>query len=357
MPEYELVDQPDTLAAELKNCARIGVDTEFMREKTYYPELCLVQVATAERIYCLDPLSAIDMDALWPGLLDTPWVLHSGRQDIEVVVQSAGRMPTAIFDTQIAAALLGHAPQMGYATLVKTLFGIELDKSHTRADWSRRPLRESFLHYAAEDVEYLLDAHGMLSQALSEKGRLAWAEEDSLQLLDPALYATDPKLAVGRLKGAAGLRGQRRAVAARLAAWREAEAIRANRPRQWIARDAALLDIAMRLPANKGELGEIEGLPASLVRRRGSKILAAVAAAERDQTHYVPPRAPNEAQKSLLKKMQRQVLECADDLGVAAEIIASKRDLAAVIDGGERRSRLVSGWRHELIGKELLALL
>jgi ribonuclease D len=357
MPEYQLVDQPDILAAALKNCARIGVDTEFMREKTYYPELCLVQVATPERIYCIDPLSAIDMSAFWPALLDTPWVLHSGRQDIEVVVRSAGRMPTVVFDTQIAAGLLGHAPQMGYATLVKTLFGIDLDKSHTRADWSRRPLRESFLRYAAEDVEYLLEAYDILTQALGDKGRLAWAEEDSAQLLDPALYTTDPELAVGRLKGAANLRGRRRAAAARLAAWREEEAIRANRPRQWIARDAALVDIAVRLPASPGELGEIDSLPAGLVRRSGRKILAAIDAAERDNVGYVPPRAPNEAQKSLLKLMQRRVGECAGDLGLAAETVASKRDLAAIVHAGDHHSRLATGWRHEVIGKELLALL
>ena len=357
MPEYQLVDQPDILAAALKNCARIGVDTEFMREKTYYPELCLVQVATPERIHCVDPLSDIDMDACWPTLLDTPWVLHSGRQDIEVVLQSAGRMPAAVFDTQIAAGLLGHAPQIGYATLVKTLFDIELDKSHTRADWSRRPLRESFLHYAAEDVEYLLEAYGLLAQALEDKGRLVWAEEDSAQLLDPALYATDPELAVGRLKGAANLRGQRRAVAARLAAWREQEAIRANRPRQWIARDTALIDIAMHMPASKNELAAIESLPAGLVRRSGRRILAAIATAGQADKAYVPPRAPNEAQKSLLKSMQRRVMERANDLGLAAETVASKRDLAAVINGNERQSRLLAGWRLEVIGKELLALL
>jgi ribonuclease D len=357
MPEYDLVAQPDTLAAALKKCVRIGVDTEFMREKTYFPELCLVQVATPERIHCVDPLSAIDMEAFWAALLDTPWVLHSGRQDIEVVLQSAGRMPAAVFDTQIAAGLLGHAPQMGYATLVKTLFGIELDKSHTRADWSRRPLREAFLRYAAEDVEYLLSAYDILTQALCEKGRLAWAEEDSAQLLDPALYVTDPRAAVGRLKGAAYLRGRRRAVATGLADWREREAIRANRPRQWVARDAALIEIATRLPADTNQLGEIDSLPAGLVRRAGGKILAVVAAADHDDTGYTPPRGPSDAQKSLLKSMQRRVKERANDLGLATETLASKRDLTAVINAGDQHSRLHTGWRHEVIGRELLALL
>ncbi len=354
IPGYELVEHPDSIAADLGRHEFVGIDTEFMREKTFFAELCLVQVATGGRIYCVDPLPGNPMDAFWDTLMRDTWVLHSGRQDIEVVYQAAQRMPERIFDTQVAAGLLGFAPQMGYATLVNELFDASIDKTHTRANWSRRPLPDEYLHYAAEDVEYLLPAREILAEQLHKKGRLAWAEEDSAFLLDPALYDVDPKLAVSRLKGARNMRGRRRAAAANLAIWREEEALRVNRPRQWIAKDTALLEVAKTLPENTAALGKIDGLPAGLVRRSGKKILDAVARAGKASADYRPPGAPNEAQKTLLKQMQQYVAACADDLGIAAETLASKRDLSAVIIGGDRDSRLLTGWRKQLVGDQLL---
>jgi ribonuclease D len=246
---------------------------------------------------------------------------------------------------------------MGYATLVKELFDVDIEKSHTRANWSRRPLPDAYLHYAAEDVEYLLPALDILTEKLEQKGRLGWAQEDSAQLLSPALYDIDPELAIDRMKGARNLRGRRRAAAARLAAWRETEALRANRPRQWIARDTALLEIATRLPDSIDALGKIDGLPAGLIRRAGGQMLEAVAASANDESRYRPPTAPKEDQKALLKSIQKHVAECAADMGLAAETVASKRDLSAVIIGGERDSKVLSGWRRELVGNRLLELL
>jgi len=357
MPEYKLVDRPDSIASELGRHDHVGVDTEFMREKTFFAELCLVQISTGSEIYCVDPLNGHDMSVFWDALMKDTWVLHSGRQDIEVVYQTAGKMPGSVFDTQIAAGLLGYAPQMGYASLVKELFDVDIDKSHTRANWSRRPLPDAYLHYAAEDVEYLLPALETLSEKLEQKGRLTWAREDSAQLLDPALYDIDPALAIQRMKGARNLRGRRRAVAARLAAWREKEALRSNRPRQWIARDTALLDIAAAMPDTLDALGRIDGLPAGLIRRSGKTILNAVSTSEKDATNYRPPRAPNEGQKELLKSIQKHVAECAADMGLAAETVASKRDLSAIIIGGERESKVLSGWRRDIVGEKLLELL
>jgi ribonuclease D len=357
MPDYQLVEQPDSIAGDLGRHHYVGVDTEFMREKTFFAELSLVQVATGSTIYCVDPLGDDPMAAFWDALMQDTWVLHSGRQDIEVIFHTAGRMPERLFDTQIAAGLLGYAPQMGYATLVKELFNVEIDKTHTRANWLRRPLPDEYLHYAAEDVEYLLPARELLAEELDKKGRLSWADEDSALLLDPALYDVDPQLAVGRLKGARNMRGRRRAAAANLAVWREEEALRANRPRQWIAKDTALLEVAKTLPDNIGALGKIDGLPAGLVRRSGKKILDAVARASKADADYRPPGAPNEAQKAALKQMQQYVAACAEDLGIAAETLASKRDLSAVIISDDRSSRVLTGWRRDVLGDELLELL
>lgn len=357
MPDYSFVDEPDTLVPCLKARQRLGVDTEFMREKTYFAQLCLVQVATADTIYCVDPLAASEQNEFWQALLARDWVVHSARQDIEVIWQTTGTMPTAIFDTQVAAGLLGYPAQMGYANLVKELFGIEMDKSHTRADWTRRPLREAWLQYAAEDVEHLLPAYELLRDRLESAGRLEWAHEDAALLLDPDLYETGVGQAIERLKGARNFRGRRRAAAARLADWREAEAIRRDKPRQWIARDNILLDIASQLPESEEQLAAIDGMPPKMVSRVGKSLLAAVAASASDVNHYNPPRPPTEQQKALLKTMQTRVADCAHELGLAAETIASKRELAAVIISGSRESRVFTGWRNKLIGEELLALL
>ena len=352
-----MVEDVASFANSLPQSQDIGLDTEFMREKTFFAELCLVQIATADGIFCVDPLNGTDMQPFWSSALEVPWVVHSARQDIEVIYQSAGKMPTQLFDTQVAAALLGYAPQMGYATLVQELFEVELPKSHTRANWARRPLGDAELRYAAEDVEYLLPAHSELAERLDKLGRLQWAAEDSAMLLDPALYDIDPDAAIKRLKGGRNLRGRKRAAAARLAAWREREALRANRPRQWIARDAALLEIAYALPQSKNQLAALDALPEGLVRRSGKRLLEVVADSAEDDHSHRPPPAPNEAQKALLKKMQARVADCAEGLGVSAEIIAPKKELSAVIIGGERESRVFSGWRRELVGEDLLQLL
>jgi ribonuclease D len=357
MTDFSMVEQVDTIAAEISSPTYIGLDTEFMREKTFFAELCLVQISTDSAIYCVDPLGDADMDSFWKSAMATGWVVHSARQDIEVIYQAAERMPTRLFDTQVAAGLLGFAPQLGYANLVSELFSVEIPKSHTRADWTRRPLADDVLQYAAEDVEYLLPAKDILAEKLDKLGRLRWADEDSALLLDPALYEIDPQLAINRLKGAKNLRGQRRSAAARLAAWREREALRANRPRQWIAKDAALIDIAARLPKSVDELNAIDDLPGGLVRRSGKRLLEVVAESAADEQSYRPTPAPSEEQKLLVKKMQKLVADCAESLGLSAETVASKKELSAVIIGGTRESRVFSGWRRELIGDDLFKLL
>lgn len=356
MSDYEFVEHPDAIADVFGTHNHVGVDTEFMREKTFFAELCLVQVATGDRIYCVDPLAGGDMQSFWARLMEDTWVVHSARQDIEVVFQASGRMPKRLFDTQVAAGLLGYQPQMGYASLVKALFDVEIDKSHTRANWLQRPLPEKVLRYAADDVAWLLPARDLLAEQLDRQGRLSWAEEDSAQLLDPALYDVDPGLAIGRLKGARNLRGRRRAAAARLAAWRESEALRANRPRQWIAKDSVLLELATRLPGTMAALNQIGELPAGLIRRSGKAILAEIAASANDDGNYLPPAVPTEAQKAQLKSMQKYVAQRASEIGVAAETVASKRDLSAIIINGERQSKVLSGWRREVLGDRLVEL-
>lgn len=357
MPRYQFVEEPDSLVSPLQSQEQLGIDTEFMRERTYFAQLCLTQISTPDEIWCVDPLAGHPQDVFWKELLTHDWVVHSARQDIEVIYQLAGAMPESIFDTQVAAGLLGLPPQMGYAGLVKELFDVEIHKSHTRADWSKRPLRDEYLEYAAEDVEYLLPACEILNERLESKGRLDWAREDSHWLLNPSLYDISDDEAINRLKGARNFRGRRRDAASRLAAWREAEAIKRDRPRQWIMRDNVLLDIAYKLPSTEDEMANLQGVPPKLVQRVGSALLAAVAASAQDEKGYQPPRPPDEGQKVLLKEMQARVAACAEDLDIAAETVASKRELSAVIISGNRESRVFTGWRAGVIGDDLQSML
>lgn len=357
MTAFTLVDEPDSITSELHDLPLLGVDTEFMREKTFFAQLCLVQLATQDRVYCVDPLTGNPMQAFWDETFKKTWIVHSARQDIEVIFQSSGAMPANLFDTQVAAALLGMQPQIGYAGLVKELFDVDIPKSHTRADWSRRPLDDALLHYAVEDVEYLLPAYDRLGERLERSGRLAWAEEDSALLLDESLYAFDESQAVQRLKGARNLRGRRRSAAERLAVWREAEAARRNRPRQWILRDNALLDIAHHLPDTMTDLRGIDGLPPKLVNRAGEELLAIVARSADDNSEYQPLPAPTETQKKLLKSMQAAVAASAEELGISPELLAPRKELSAAILSGKTDSRAFLGWRKDLIGNQLLRLL
>lgn len=358
MPAFELVEigAAAPLLAAAAPRRPIGVDTEFVREKTFFAELCLVQVAAGDDIIVVDPLADGDADSFWRALNDRAWVVHAGRQDLEVIFQNAKRLPDSLFDTQIAAALLGFPPQLGYATLVDELFDVSLAKTHTRADWSRRPLPEEFVEYAAEDVEFLLAAHDLLTGRLERAGRMGWAEQDSRDLLDPSLYRIDAGSAVDRLKAARNLSGSARAAAAGLAAWREREAQQRNRPRQWILKDAVLLEVARMLPATITELASVAGFPERTIRRASREILGIVASAKSAPADYSPPPRPDEKQKALLKRMQAAVARIADELGIVAEVIASRKDLTAALIG-DRDGRLFRGWRRDVVGAKLLNLL
>jgi ribonuclease D len=363
MPDFQFVDlsTDNDLCKDLQGQECVGLDTEFIREKTFFSRLCLIQLSTSEQIYCVDPMELGSPEAgaageFWNALMNFSWVLHSGRQDIEVLYQSSAQMPAKLFDTQIAAALLGYQPQIGYANLVAELFDVELAKTHTRADWSRRPLPDAFMEYAAEDVLYLLPAEQLLSERLQTLGRLEWALQDSADLLQLSLYENDPALAVNRLKGAGKLRGTRRSAAAALAAWRETEALRSNRPRQWIMRDPILLDLACSGATDEKMLAKIEGLGNRTIERAGKQLLDILRESAKSDSEYEPPQRPDEKQKALLKEMTRRVSACADDLGIATEIIAPRKELAAA-SLGKTDSRVFRGWRAELVGSELLNLL
>jgi ribonuclease D len=222
------VDTPaalDSLCAQLADASWFALDTEFLREKTYYPKLCLLQIATPDVVACVDPLALDDLAPLLALLADRniTKVLHSARQDMEIFYHLTGSPHAPVFDTQIAAPLLGLADQIGYANLVKEMLGVTLDKLHTRADWSLRPLGEEQLRYAADDVIYLAALYQPLLERLQSHGRLEWLDEDFRQLASPELYAINPENAWLKVKGGNRLKGASLSILQALANFRSAD--------------------------------------------------------------------------------------------------------------------------------------
>jgi ribonuclease D len=356
-----LVADGDALRAlceRLREATFLALDTEFLRIRTYYPELCLVQVGSAQGIACVDPLAGFPLDPLLEVLHDpaVTKVMHAARQDLELFYLLDRRLPGPLFDTQIAAALLGFDEQIGYARLVEQLLGVTLDKAHTRTDWAERPLSVQQLVYAAEDVEHLVTLYETLRSRLDERGRLGWLEEDARALLDPSLYSIVPEEMWQRVKGHAGLRmpAQRKALAL-LAAWREREAMSRNRPRQWVLKDAQLLALARTLPTSRARLLNVPELPRVVVERYAPALLELISIAREsrdDDVRVAPHEAPDPEHVSRLAALVR---ERAAQHDLSPALLAPRRELVELLRGG-RDLGVLMGWRGELIGRDLLAL-
>lgn len=339
----------------------VALDTEFMRESTYFPKLCLIQAATVNACVLFDPLALPDLQPLWNFLNDRRRikVLHAARQDLEVmsVAMRDSTLSGPIFDTQIAGALLGHPAQIGYAALVAARVGQTLDKGHTRTDWSRRPLSMEQLQYAEDDVRYLVPLYVNLRDALEQAGRTQWLYEDTHELEDPSLHRTEPEAAWKRLKGLDRLRPEQRATAKLLAQWREEAAIKHDKPRGWILADDALREIADRMPTELSDLETIRNLPPGVVRRRGTELLALIGRGRdlgpSEPPMSLPPR-PEPQQLALVTKLMSFARTQAEELQISPEILATRRDVEQLVFS-RRTERLASGWRKDVIGDQLVA--
>ena len=366
MSEARLIQEPDDLEAalfRLRGSDRLALDTEFMRERTYHAQLCLVQIATESDCYLIDPLVGLDLAPLHELLQNRSKlkILHAARQDLEVLLQSGGAVPGPLFDTQVAAAFLGFPPQVGYAELVARQLGHSIDKGQTRTDWSRRPLTPAQVAYAADDVRHLLTLHTDLQAALVAKGRAAWVGEEASAYENPALYRTDPALAWRRLKGLNRLRPAEQSAARALADWRERRAIESDKPRGWILADEALYALATREPVSIEALEAIAVLPPSVVRKRGDELLDLLRTARADESG-VPlsaPKRPEPEQMALATRLLQVVRDIAAELDMGAEVLATRKDVEAIAfgSGAPDDSPLMRGWRREVVGTKLLAAL
>lgn len=358
------IDTPQALhmlCSRLEDASWLAVDTEFHRENTYYPRLCLLQIATQELVACIDPLALDDISPILDLLYqeDRIKVFHASRQDLEIFYQLCHRPLKPVFDTQMAAPLLGYPDQISYAALVQELLGKTLNKDHTRTDWRQRPLSRQQLEYAANDVIYLGQIYLKLRQNLESQGKLSWLEEDFASLYAAGEYETTPQNAWLRLKSAWQLEGEPLAVLQALATWREGMAQEKNQPRTWILRDEALYDLARALPATREALTALSTLPGKTATRHGERLLAIVEEARRCDPAPVPMglypvKRLDKAEKEQVNRLLALAKERSEAHALDPKVLTSRRELSRLLRG-ERDLRLLRGWRRKIAGDELLS--
>ena len=363
MPNPQVVTSAETLAPWLQRWAAapwLAVDTEFVRVDTYYPKLCLIQIGDGENNVCIDTVALTDLSALFVLLArkEILKIFHSGSQDLEIFVQLTGTCPTPLFDTQIAATLLGLGDQIGYAPLVEKLLGITLDKSLTRTDWSRRPLTVAELDYAALDVKHLATIYLMLKEQLTAFGRLSWLEEDCARGANPDFYRIRPEDAWRKLKGLWRLPAQAQVLAAALAEWRETTAQQRNRPRKWIIEDDAIYRMAERAPRDLPQLEALNVLPPKTLARHGEALLEVFSAGLTLPVRMIASdETGNPEIKARIKKLQEKLREIAESAKLATNVIAPRADIEALaLQGAAAEIPLLQGWRKQLAGDALLLL-
>lgn len=341
----------------------LAVDTEFLREKTYYAKLCLLQLATDEEVAIVDPFAVDDLSVLAPLFTDGGIVklLHAGGQDLEIILREVGVLPQHIFDTQIAAALLGYTQQIGYAALVHAECGVSLKKADSFTDWSRRPLSSSQLEYAADDVVYLPRLYESMRTALEKKGRLSWLEHDFEELCDPARYAPRERERFRRLKRASQLSRRQLSAAREFAAWRETEAQRRDVPRKWVVTDEQVVEACRREARTIDELFMVRGMRERLCTRDARVVVSLIVRGldlPESEWPELDKCSKNERNVDVeMDLMYALVRLRAKENGVAFQTLASHDDLARVARGYTEEVDLLRGWRRALVGEELLDLL
>lgn len=359
------IDTPQRLAdlcQRIQGKPWLALDTEFLRETTYYPKLCLLQLACDDLAACIDPLVLDDLSPLLALLYDpaTTKVFHAARQDLEIFLHRWGHLPTPLFDTQAAAALMGIGDQVGYGALVEHLLGIKLDKGHARTDWARRPLDPQQIDYAYNDVIHLGEVYLKLRSALEHRGRLSWLDSDFAELADPATYTVEPVEAWKKVKGRQVLRGVQYAVLQRLAEWREQEAVSSDRPRRRLLKDELMIDMARRMPKDLDPIARLHGMDERDATRWGPHWLTLIEAGRnlpREQwpREHIPPKL-SARQEALVDALSAALRLIANDHQLTPAALASRKEIEHLV-AGDGKSPLLHGWRAAVAGRMLQALL
>jgi ribonuclease D len=342
----------------------ICVDTEFMRENSYWPELCLIQIADDEEAAAIDPMGGIDMQPLLDLLVNNEEVLkvfHAGGQDIEIVYNLTGKTPHPLFDTQVAAMALGQGEQIGYSNLVDTYLGITVDKGARFTDWARRPLDKRQIDYAICDVTYLSEIFPRMLDKLRKTGRGAWLDQEMERLADPENYRNDPDQAWQRVR----VSSRKPEVLGRLKAlarWREIEAQGKDLPRGRIIKDETLADLAGTPPKKQADLGRVRGLSAAWAGNDiGGRLMAALDGAAPMSGAELPPRDDRKPSLgkdgALVADLLKLLLKIrAKEINVAARLLARSEDLESLAAGQRDRLPILEGWRYEQFGRDAVAL-
>lgn len=366
MKIHPLITQSAALADLVERLSKhpfVCVDTEFMRENTYWPELCLIQVASSEEAAAVDPQADLDLAPLLELMVDNQDVLkvfHAGSQDLEIVHNLTGKVPFPLFDTQIAAMALGHGEQVGYSNLIESMLGHSLDKGARFTDWSRRPLDKRQIDYAIADVTHLAKVFPRLLDKLKKTGRGGWLDEEMERLADTSSFAFPPEDAWKRLR----LPSRNPAVLGRLkalAAWRETEARNKNIPRGRIVKDDTLVELAAHPPKTQEDLGKVRGLSAGWKNNDiGDRLMGALSGAEPMGPDELPSRDQKRPgltkESALVSDLLKLLLKIrAKETGVAPKLIARTDDLEALA-AGVRDLKFLSGWRFEEFGRDALDL-
>ena len=363
-PDFQLIDNNDALKEFCNSISRndyLIVDTEFLREKTYYPELCLVQLKQRERLACVDMLAVDDPAPLEALMLDETLtkVFHAASQDMEIFVMLFKKAPAPVFDTQIAAPLLGYQDQIGYGNLVKAMLNINLGKAHTRADWTRRPLPEQQIQYALDDVIHLENIYLQLRQRLEEKARLHWLDDAFTDLSDVKKYDRPAAQQWQRLRAATQMKGKQLATLQALAEWRELQARERNKPKNWVLKDDAITDLAKQRPTSLTELSHVRSVTKPIVDKLGDKLIAVISDATHREPEPLPPfirqEKPDTETQVVIEALSAVVAAVAIKNDIHPSQIASRKELHQCVINGDGSA--LGSWQRTLAGDSIMSFL
>jgi ribonuclease D len=362
---FEVIETKDDLIQFIEKISDsdwLALDTEFLREKTYYAKLCLIQIESNNGLRaCIDPLSIDDISPLTDLLNDTniTKVFHAAHQDLEILLQMTGSVPAPIFDSQTAASVLGIGDQMAYARLVEALTGKVLSKAQSRTNWAQRPLKPAQLDYAIDDVRYLAQIYPKMLKQLQSKDRLQWLDKDFDQAADPQTYAINAQQRWKKVRGLQVLKRPQLAILKHLAAWREEKAEQSNLPRKWIIGDEILIELAKQQPTNKEELAEIRGLNIDRTQKYHKlwfELIEKGLATPEDEWPELPRSKKPTPNQNITIDLLMLVLQIqAKKHGIMPAVIATRKQVAAMVQAGN--SHLSNDWRGKLVNDEFSKLL
>jgi ribonuclease D len=360
---YQVITTTDGLLnyiETIKHCKWLALDTEFIRERTYYPNLCLVQIAAHNanseiQLACIDPLKIADISALLTLLNNTniTKVLHAAYQDLEIFNYLGGQIPQPVFDTQTAASVLGYGDNIGYARLMQKILKVDLNKSQSRTNWAKRPLNQAQLDYAIDDVRYLAQAYPIIRNKLISQGRLQWLDNDFAHFTNPDLYTINADMRWKKVKGVQVLKRQQLAILRELAAWREHLAEKKNLPRKWIIKDEILIDLAKQQPKDIKSIAKMRGINAPKTKKYHKTWLECIIkglSLSADECPEIRRRKkPTAAQDMVIDILMTALNIRAHELGITPAAITTRKKIANMVL--EKHHILSDDWRGALVNK------